>query len=74
MVEKVLIKKLIEEKLEIVQPACLPTVRQAGRQVRKGRFYGWAEGGGSNAHYQLQNAAFCTTTRQYSPEFPHLGS
>jgi hypothetical protein len=25
-----------KEKLEIVQPACLPTVRQAGRQVQKG--------------------------------------
>jgi hypothetical protein len=33
MVEKVLIKKLIKEKLKIVQPACLPTVRHAGRQV-----------------------------------------
>jgi hypothetical protein len=55
-----------KEKLEIVQPACLPDGRQAGRQVRKGRFCGRAEGG-FGGYRQLENATFCTITRQHSP-------
>jgi hypothetical protein len=43
-----------KEKLEIVQPACW----QAGRQVRKDRFCGRAEGGsGGSASWKMRHFA-----------------
>jgi hypothetical protein len=50
-----------KEKLEIVQPACLPAGRQAGRSERVASAS--EQKGGLGGFRQLKNAAFCTITR-----------